>query len=77
LRACSQIGLQEKATFLQAFGQKGVYSAFVRLPAVAELLLLGTALLVLWQYTAPSAGSSGRRASVHYGPVQADEDTAV
>lgn len=66
-----QTGLQEKATFLQAFGKKGVYSSFIRLPAVAELLLLATVLLVLWQYAAPSA-SSTRRHQVQYSPVSTD-----
>lgn len=66
-----QTGLQEKATFLQAFGKKGVYSSFIRLPAVAELLLLATVLLVLWQYAAPAA-SSNRRQQVEYSPVSVD-----
>lgn len=66
-----QTGLQEKATFLQAFGKKGVYSSFIRLPAVAELLLVATVVLVLWQYAAPSA-SSTRRQQVQYSPVSVD-----
>lgn len=68
---CMQTGLQEKATFVQAFGKKGVYSSFIRLPAVAELLLLATVLLVLWQYAAPAA-SSTRRQQVEYSPVSVD-----
>jgi hypothetical protein len=71
LGRCLQTGLQEKATFLQAFGKKGVYSSFLRLPAVAELLLLATVLLVLWQYAAPAA-SSTRRQQVEYSPVSVD-----
>lgn len=66
-----QTGLQEKATFLQVFGKKGVYSSFIRLPAVAELLLLATVLLVIWQYAAPAA-SSTRRQQVEYSPVEVD-----
>jgi hypothetical protein len=67
----AQTGLQEKATFLQAFGKKGVYSSFIALPAMAELLLLATVLLVLWQYTMPAA-SSTRRQQVEYTPVEVD-----
>jgi hypothetical protein len=66
-----QTGLQEKATFLQAFGKKAVYSSFIALPAIAELLLLATVLLVLWQYAAPAA-SSTRRQQVEYSPVEVD-----
>lgn len=66
-----QTGLQEKATFLQAFGKKGVYSSFIALPAIAELLLLATVLLVLWQYAAPAASGS-RRQQVEYSPVEVD-----
>ncbi len=68
-----QTGLQEKATFVQAFGKKGVYSSFIRLPAVAELLLLATVLLVLWHYAAPAA-SAARRQQVQYSPVGVDVD---
>jgi hypothetical protein len=68
-----QLGLQEKATFLQLLGKKGVYSAFIRLPAVAELLVVATVLLVVYHY-APVGQS--RRPSVQYSPVTADE-TAV
>lgn len=71
LVCAAQTGLQEKATFLQAFGKKGVYSSFIRLPAIAEVLLLATVLLVLWQYAAPAA-SSTRRQQVEYSPVQVD-----
>lgn len=69
--AAAATGLQEKATFLQAFGKKGVYSSFLRLPAVAELLLLATVLLVLWQYAAPAA-SATKRQHVEYSTVQVD-----
>ncbi|KAF6256746.1 hypothetical protein COO60DRAFT_1461557 [Scenedesmus sp. NREL 46B-D3] len=52
--ALGPVGLQEKATFLQAFGKKAVYSSHIRLPALAELLLVATVLLVMWHYAAPS-----------------------
>lgn len=66
-----QTGLQEKASFLQAFGKKGVYSSFIQLPAFTELLLLATVLLVMWQYAAPSA-STTRRQQVEYSTVHDD-----
>jgi hypothetical protein len=64
-----QVGLQEKATFLQTFGKKAVYSSFIRLPALAELLLVATVLLVLYHYAAPS-----RRPQVQYSPVHAADE---
>lgn len=69
--AAVQTGLQEKATFLQVFGKKAVYSSFIRLPAFAVVLLLVTVLLVLWQYAAPPAGAT-RRQQVEYSPVVVD-----
>lgn len=74
LPAGVQLGCQEKATFLQAFGKKAVYSGFLRLPAVTELLLLATVLLVLWQYSPAAAPPSARRQQVQYTAVQADEE---
>jgi hypothetical protein len=64
-----QVGLQEKATFLQAFGKKAVYSSYIRLPALAELLLVATVLLVMWHYAAPS-----KRPQVQYSPVHSAAD---
>eukprot|EP00775_Hariotina_reticulata_P005615 gene5615-5853_t len=72
--AAAALGCQEKATFLQAFGKKAVYSGFLRLPAVTELLLLATVLLVLWQYSPAAAPPSARRQQVQYTAVQADEE---
>ena len=65
-----QTGLQEKATFLQAFGKKAVYSSFIRLPAMAEVLLLATVLLVLWHY----AASSTKRQQVQYSQLAVESD---
>jgi hypothetical protein len=42
--AAAAMGCQEKATFLQAFGKRGVRSGFVALPALAALLLAGVGL---------------------------------
>eukprot|EP00879_Flechtneria_rotunda_P003581 GHRR01003815.1.p1 GENE.GHRR01003815.1~~GHRR01003815.1.p1 ORF type:complete len:293 (+),score=68.89 GHRR01003815.1:1580-2458(+) len=74
--AAAAVGLQEKATFLQAFGQKGVYSGFIRLPALTELLLVATVILVLYHYPIP-AGS--RRQQVQYTAVAShgDEESAI
>lgn len=70
--AYEQVGLQEKATFLQAFGKKGVYSGFLRLPAAIELCLLVLALLVLYHYSAAAAGP--KRPALAYAPVHTDEE---
>jgi hypothetical protein len=72
--AVGQLGCQEKATFLQAFGKKAVYSGFLRLPALTELLLLATVLLVLWQHYAAAAPPPTRRQQPQYTAVQADEE---
>lgn len=67
--AAAAVGLQEKATFLQAFGKKAVNSSFIRLPALAELLLVATVLLVMWHYAAPS-----RRPQVQYSVLHAADE---
>jgi cytochrome b-561 len=52
--AAMAAGLQEKATFSQAFGGAGVRSAALRLPALLQVLLLALALAVGYHF-APSA----------------------
>ena len=62
--AAAATGLQEKATFLQAFGKAGVTTAAVRLPAVLQLLLASIALCVLWQHAPRAPQSAGGIVSV-------------
>jgi hypothetical protein len=62
-----QTGLQEKATFLQLGGKKGVYSSYIRIPAMAELLLVALGLLVALQFV--FGGSKQQRQPVQYAPV--------
>lgn len=73
--AAAAIGLQEKATFIQVFGKKDVYSGYIRLPAVTELLLVTTVLMVLWQYAQP--GAAGRRQAVQYAVVGTTDEEAA
>jgi hypothetical protein len=69
-----QTGLQEKATFLQTFGKKAVYSSFIMSPATAQLLLLLLGLLVLAHYNLIGGGSSSSsQRAPRYRPVDVDE----
>lgn len=65
-----QVGLQEKATFLQAFGKKAVYSGFIRLPALTELLLVATVLLVVYHFASPGS----RKPQVQYAAVSTTDE---
>lgn len=67
--------MQEKATFLQVFGKKEVHSPYIRLPAVTELLLVATVVLVLWHYAQPV--TAGRRQAVQYMPVGTTDEEAA
>lgn len=53
--AAAATGLQEKATFLQAFGKKALRSGHIVLPAVIILLLACTGVAVAWQMAAARA----------------------
>ncbi|KAF8070981.1 nitric oxide synthase [Scenedesmus sp. PABB004] len=63
--AAAMVGLQEKATFLQAFAKAGVTSALIRLPALAELLLAGAVAAALFAF----AGGGARRPAAAYAAV--------
>lgn len=38
------VGLQEKATFIQAFQKPAVYSAILRIPAIIQVMILFTGI---------------------------------
>jgi hypothetical protein len=48
----AQVGIQEKATFIQAFQKPAVYSAILRIPAVVQVLILATGVMVVLQRVA-------------------------
>jgi hypothetical protein len=79
-RPAPQAGLQEKATFLQVFGGKPVFSAFIRAPAWAAALLLPLGLLVLWPQV-PQGPAAQRAAAAaarrDEGDVAADEEESL
>ena len=68
-----QTGLQEKSTFLQAFGKKPLYSSFIVSAATAELLLLLLGGLVLAHYNLIGGGSSSNQRPPRYSPVDVEE----
>jgi hypothetical protein len=68
--AAAAMGLQEKATFLQAFGKKEVRSADVAAPAWAALLLLALGSAVL----GAQAAADGGAAQHHHLPLAAAND---
>lgn len=68
-----QSGLQEKATFLQAFGKRGVRSAAIQLPAATELALLCCVLTVLWVHAAPGQAVRHAQPQQPYSALGADE----
>ena len=66
MSAC-QVGLQEKATFVQIFGKADVYSGVMVLPAVMVLILVSVGVAVMYVH----AAGGGRAAA--YAPVSVDE----
>lgn len=55
-----QVGIQEKQTFLQAYGKQPLYSPPMWIPGLLQLLLLLTGLAVLYWHVPPAAsGASG------------------
>ncbi|GBF88435.1 hypothetical protein Rsub_01147 [Raphidocelis subcapitata] len=74
--AAAAMGLQEKATFLQAFGKKDVRSPDIAAPAWAALLLLPLGAAVLGAQAAPDDGAPGgvaRPPSGQHLPLPADD----
>ena len=60
--ACAvQTGIQEKATFSQAFQKVGMFSAVMKLPAVLCVLLALTGAAVLWHHSEAAQPPPARR----------------
>ena len=57
----AQVGVQEKATFVQAFGKPAsLYAPILVLPGVIQVLLLLTAMAVMFHHVAPAAAAAGQ-----------------
>ena len=57
------MGVQEKATFVQAYGKPAsLYAPVMCLPAVIQLLLLLTAMAVLFHHVPPAAAQHPQQA---------------
>lgn len=70
----TQAGIQEKQTFLQAYGKKPLFSAPMWLPGLLQVLLLLTGLAVLFHHAPPAAsGASGSGSAARRPPFEADE----
>ena len=71
-----QVGIQEKQTFVQAFGKPAsLYEARMWLPGLIQLLLLLTGLAVLFHHASPAAAPAHLRRQ-QYGGGGSEPDGA-
>lgn len=69
-----QAGIQEKQTFVQAFGKpQSLYEARMWLPGLIQLLLLATGLAVLFHHQPPAATPAHQRRQQYGAGGEADD----
>lgn len=72
------MGIQEKQTFVQAYGKPAsLYEPRMWLPGLIQLLLLATGLFVLYHHAPPAAPPAHHRRQQYAGDADGTEDASL